>query len=35
MLEMLQAKGLAVKSDGALILPVAEEGDKRKSRLAF
>lgn len=30
MLEMLQAKGLAVKSDGALILPVAEEGDKKE-----
>ena len=30
MLEQMQAKGLAVESDGALIFPVAEEGDKKE-----
>ena len=30
MLEQMQAKGLAVESDGALIFPVAEDGDKKE-----
>lgn len=30
MIEALKAKGLAVMSEGALVVPVAEEGDKKK-----
>lgn len=30
MIDVLKAKGLAVMSEGALVMPVAEEGDKKK-----